>query len=62
VNLFYQLELVRRDLTGMPLSYEFPTIIALWLIPVILVATFIAALSPAEYAVRTPLVEALEYE
>ncbi|HKX00016.1 MAG TPA: FtsX-like permease family protein [Bryobacteraceae bacterium] len=62
VNLFYQLDLVRRDLTGMPLGYEFPTVIALWLVPIILVATFLAALSPAEYAVRAPLVEALEYE
>ena len=36
--------------------------IALALAPVILIAAFLAALGPAESAVRGSLVEALEYE
>jgi len=61
-NLYYTLQMVRRDFTGMALGYEFPSNIALALIPIILAAAVIAAFSPAEYAVRTPIVEALEYE
>jgi putative ABC transport system permease protein len=61
-NLYYTLQMVRRDFTGMSLDYEFPFRIALSLIPIILTAALIAAFSPAEYAVRINLVEALEYE
>jgi putative ABC transport system permease protein len=61
-NLYYTLQMVRRDFTGMSLDYEFPFRIALSLIPIILAAALIAAFSPAEYAVRINLVEALEYE
>jgi putative ABC transport system permease protein len=62
VNIYYTLGMVRRDLGGLDLDYMFPTSMALALVPVILVAAFIAAVGPAEAAVRGSLVEALEYE
>ena len=62
VNLFYQLEVVRRFIVGIPLDYRFPLGMALALVPVIVGAAFAAALLPAESAVRMSLVEALEYE
>jgi len=61
-NIYYTLGMVRRDLGGLDLDYIFPTPMALALVPVILIAAFIAALGPAEAAVRGSLVEALEYE
>ena len=62
VNVYYTLGMVRRDLGGLDLDYMFPTSMALALVPTILIAAFIAALGPAEAAVRGSLVEALEYE
>ncbi|HEY1337324.1 MAG TPA: FtsX-like permease family protein [Bryobacteraceae bacterium] len=62
VFLYYELQVIQVDLTGFPLNYEFPVDIALLLIPVILGAAFGSALLPAETAVRSSLVEALEYE
>jgi putative ABC transport system permease protein len=62
VNIYYTLGMVRRDLGGLDLDYIFPVSMAAVLIPVILVAAFIAALGPGESAVRGSLVEALEYE
>jgi putative ABC transport system permease protein len=62
LNIYYTLEMVHRDLGGVDLDYLFPTSMALALMPVILVAAFIAAIGPAEAAVRGSLVEALEYE
>ena len=62
INLAYMLEIVRRDVAGMRLEYVFPVATALALVPAILGAGFIAALWPAESAVRGSLVEALEYE
>ena len=62
VNLYYSLEITRRDIAGMRLSYEFPFGLAAALIPVILISAWVAALGPAEAAVRGSLVEALEYE
>jgi putative ABC transport system permease protein len=62
VNLYYILEIVRRDVAGMQLDYHFPLTVALAVAPVILVAAFLAAIWPAETAVRGRLVEALEYE
>ncbi len=62
VMLRYVLEMTRRDLTGMALPYTFPAEIAGLLVPLILGAAFVAALWPAESAVRGSLVEALEYE
>jgi len=62
VNIYYTLGMVRRDLGGLDLDYYFPTPMALTLVPVILIAAFVAAIGPAEAAVRGSLVEALEYE
>jgi putative ABC transport system permease protein len=61
-NLYFLLQITGRDLSGMYLPYRFPVQIALILLPTILGAAFFSALWPAEMAVRTSLVEALEYE
>ena len=62
VNLYYILQIVHEDIAGMRLDYAFPTSVTLALVPTILGAAFIAAVWPAESAVRGSLVEALEYE
>jgi putative ABC transport system permease protein len=62
VNLYYELQMIQHDLAGFPLQYEFPIGMAAVLFPLILVAAVVAAIWPAETAVRSPLVEALEYE
>ncbi|MBI3698238.1 MAG: ABC transporter permease, partial [Acidobacteria bacterium] len=62
VNLHYTLQIIHRDIAGLRLGYEFPSGIALLLAPVILGAAFLAAIAPGESALRTSLVEALEYE
>lgn len=61
-QLYYTVEIARRDLIGIEIGYVYPFRTALALVPVILAAAFLAALGPAERAVRAPLVEALEYE
>jgi putative ABC transport system permease protein len=61
-QLYYSVEIARRDLSGIEIAYVYPFKTALALIPVILAAAFFAAIGPAEAAVRAPLVEALEYE
>jgi putative ABC transport system permease protein len=62
VNLYYQLTIVRQSFAGIALEYTFPFGIVGLLVPVILGAAFGSALFPAESAVRSSLVEALEYE
>jgi putative ABC transport system permease protein len=62
VNLYYTLGTVKRDIGGIDLDYIFPVSFMMLMIPIILGAAFIAALGPAEAAVRGNLVEALEYE
>jgi len=62
VNLYYILQIVHHDIAGMRLDYEFPLQVALTLVPTLLGAAFVAAIWPAESAVRGSLVEALEYE
>jgi putative ABC transport system permease protein len=62
VNLVYVLQMVQRDVTGFRLAYDFPVVTAAILVPVIGVVALIAALWPAEAALRSSLVEALEYE
>jgi putative ABC transport system permease protein len=62
INLYYILQIVHRDIAGMRLDYAFPTSTVLALVPTILAAAFVAAIWPAESAVRGSLVEALEYE
>jgi putative ABC transport system permease protein len=61
-ELYYAIEIARRDLVGIDIGYAYPIPTALALAPVILGAAFLAALAPAESAVRGSLVEALEYE
>jgi putative ABC transport system permease protein len=62
VNLYYLLQIVQHDVIGMRLDYQFPVLTILELVPIMLAAAFVAALLPAEAAVRAPLVRALEYE
>jgi putative ABC transport system permease protein len=62
LNLFYVLQIVHRDVTGIRLDYQFPFITVMALIPIVGGAALVAALWPAESAVRGALVEALEYE
>jgi len=62
IQLYYSVEIARRDLIGIDIGYSYPVQTALALAPVILFAAFLAALGPAESAVRGSLVEALEYE
>ena len=62
IALYYSLEFTARDFAGLRLEYKYPWSMALYLLPVILGAAFLAALGPAESAVRGSLVEALEYE
>jgi putative ABC transport system permease protein len=62
LNLYYILQIVETDIAGMHLDYVFPVPTMMLLVPVILGAAFVAALWPAEAAVRGSLVEALEYE
>jgi putative ABC transport system permease protein len=61
-NLYYVLEIVRRDISGLRLDYHFPIHTMAALVPIILATAFVAALWPAEATVRGSLVEALEYE
>ena len=61
-QLFFTIELTRTDVAGLRLVYEYPFTIALLLLPGILAVAWVAALGPAEAAVRGSLVEALEYE
>jgi putative ABC transport system permease protein len=62
INLYYLLEIVQRDVSGMRLNYEFPIAMTAALVPIMLAAGFVAAIWPAEAAVRGSLVQALEYE
>jgi putative ABC transport system permease protein len=62
VQLYYSVEIARRDLIGIDVGYAYPFQTALALAPIILSAAFLAALAPGESAVRGSLVEALEYE
>ncbi len=62
LNLYYILEMVERDIAGLRLTYVFPFGIVAALVPTMLAAAFVAAIWPAESAVRGSLVEALEYE
>jgi putative ABC transport system permease protein len=62
VQLYYVLEISRRDIAGLRLDYSYPFQMAAVLIPVILGAAFLSGLGPAESAVHGSLVEALEYE
>jgi putative ABC transport system permease protein len=62
VILYYYLGIIREDLAGLRLEYQYPVKIALLLIPTMLGAALVSSIAPAESAVRASLVEALEYE
>ena len=62
VQLWYSLDISRRDISGLRLAYDYPTNLILLLLPVILLAAWISAIGPAESAIRGSLIEALEYE
>jgi putative ABC transport system permease protein len=62
IQLYYSVEVARRDLIGIAIGYAYPVSIAMALVPVMLAAALLAAIGPAESAVRGSLVEALEYE
>jgi putative ABC transport system permease protein len=62
IMLYYELQAIQHDISGMPFAYRFPWTIVAMLVPVILLAALGAAILPAENAVRGSLVEALEYE
>jgi len=62
ILLYYELQALEHDIAGFPLDYRFPTGIVAALLPVILCSALGSAILPAETAVRSSLVEALEYE
>ncbi|MEZ5354110.1 MAG: FtsX-like permease family protein [Bryobacteraceae bacterium] len=62
VVLYYNLDMVSRDVGGLVLPYKYPFAFAAALLPAILGAALLAALWPGEAAVRASLVESLEYE
>jgi putative ABC transport system permease protein len=62
VDLYCVLEIVRQQVFGIRLEYQFPTAVAVAIVPIMLGAAFVAAIWPAESAARSSLVEALEYE
>jgi putative ABC transport system permease protein len=62
LDLFYELELVRRYYAGMTLDYRFPVSLVVGLGPIIILSGVVSALVPAASAVRSSLVEGLEYE
>jgi putative ABC transport system permease protein len=62
IILYYELNAIDHEFTGLPLPFVIPFWIVALLVPTILGASFASALLPAETAVRGSLVEALEYE
>lgn len=62
VQLHYSVVMAQRDLIGTAIGYSYPWGTAAALVPVLLGAALLAAIVPAESAVRGSLVEALEYE
>jgi putative ABC transport system permease protein len=62
MTLYYNLDMLRRDIGGLRLQYQFPLGFSLQLFPLILAAAWLSSIWPAEAAVRASLVESLEYE
>jgi hypothetical protein len=58
VNIFYALSIF----SGHALEFHFPALLAAALLPMLVAAALVAAILPAEAAVRAPLIAALEYE
>jgi len=61
-NLYYALEIARRQITGVGLSYQFPWKLALLLLPLLLGAAWVSAIWPGRLAVNQPVAEGLEHE
>ena len=59
---YYQIIMISRDISGIAVDFMFPWKVFAVIVPVIFGSAFLAALAPAEAAVRSSLVEALEYE
>ena len=59
---YYQLIMIARDISGIAVDFVFPWKVFGVIVPVIFGSAYLAALAPAEAAVRSSLVEALEYE
>ena len=62
INLYFMLQVVQHDVAGFRFEYGFPYATAAMLLPILVTAGFVAAVWPAETAVRGSLVQALEYE
>jgi putative ABC transport system permease protein len=62
IDLFYELEVARRDYVGLTLDYVFPTSLVLVLGATMVCAALVSALAASETAVRNSLLEALAYE
>ena len=62
VHLYCVLELGARDYPGLRFDYVFPYAVAGIIFPVVIGVAILAAIFPAESAVREPVMEALAYE
>ncbi|MGE3844372.1 MAG: FtsX-like permease family protein [Vicinamibacterales bacterium] len=62
LHLYCVLEMTSRDFPGLTFDYTYPVAVAASLLPIILLTAAAGAAGPAEEAVRSSLVEALEYE
>ncbi len=62
IHLYYVLQLTARDYPGLKFDYMYPYGVAALLFPIIFAAALLSAAGPAEAAVRSSLVEGLEYE
>lgn len=62
IHLYYVLQLTARDYPGLKFDYMYPFGVAALLFPIIFAAALLSAAGPAEAAVRSSLVEGLEYE
>lgn len=60
--LYFNVISFKGDLAGLDVDYRYPFPFSLMLFPIVLGAAFLAAIWPAEAAVRASLVESLEYE
>jgi putative ABC transport system permease protein len=62
ITLLGQLQVTRRDVNGFNVDYRYPVHFALILVPVLLVSALAAGFIPGEFAVRSALLESIEYE
>lgn len=60
LNLLFQLRIIGFELSGMPLTFAFPWKAALWLAPLVIIGSLLAATVPAVGTFRGNLVSALQ--